>query len=259
MLYVGWLSMCACKSLDVHHLNHFDSNNYNLHFASANPLTISHFLIFSEKGFINLTPASNRTIQVRSGESFPLNVDMEAYPKPHTFSWSFMGHELRNTTDHVITTQNHEYRWENTLASSAPVFPHRWKCLSHRLVEFNTFWFGCRSVEVLMQQLHLSQLPEKYSWNSKNAQGLILKRELSEYKWLSQEKKAWNISSITSVPQIDSIQGCMFILIPFSSRFMVFVFNIAIMTFKPVLDSLKQTVHEGAQSLYTILKINKSI
>ncbi|XP_041791128.1 mast/stem cell growth factor receptor kita isoform X2 [Chelmon rostratus] len=68
-----------------------------------------------EKGFINLTPASNRTIQVRSGESFPLNVDMEAYPKPHTFSWSFMGHELRNTTDHVITTQNHEYRYSSEL------------------------------------------------------------------------------------------------------------------------------------------------
>lgn len=35
---------------------------------------------------------------------------MEAYPKPHTFSWSFMGHELRNTSDHVITTHSNEYR-----------------------------------------------------------------------------------------------------------------------------------------------------
>ncbi|XP_070817087.1 mast/stem cell growth factor receptor kita isoform X2 [Chaetodon trifascialis] len=68
-----------------------------------------------EKGFINLTPTNNRTIQVRSGESLPLNVDMEAYPKPHTFSWSFMGQELRNTTDHVITTHSHEYRHSSEL------------------------------------------------------------------------------------------------------------------------------------------------
>ncbi|XP_070688060.1 mast/stem cell growth factor receptor kita isoform X2 [Pempheris klunzingeri] len=68
-----------------------------------------------EKGFISLTPTSNRTIQVRSGESLTLNVDMEAYPKPHTFAWSFMGHELRNTTDHVITTYSHEYRYSSEL------------------------------------------------------------------------------------------------------------------------------------------------
>ncbi|XP_076583026.1 mast/stem cell growth factor receptor kita isoform X2 [Chaetodon auriga] len=68
-----------------------------------------------EKGFINLTPTNNRTIQVRSGESLPLNVDMEAYPKPHTFSWSFMGQELRNTTDHVISTHSHEYRHSSEL------------------------------------------------------------------------------------------------------------------------------------------------
>ncbi|XP_029285443.1 mast/stem cell growth factor receptor kita [Cottoperca gobio] len=68
-----------------------------------------------EKGFINLAPTINETIHVRSGESLPLNVEMEAYPKPHTFSWSFMGHELRNTTDHVITTHSHEYRYSSEL------------------------------------------------------------------------------------------------------------------------------------------------
>nr|XP_020459033.1 mast/stem cell growth factor receptor Kit-like isoform X2 [Monopterus albus] len=68
-----------------------------------------------EKGFINLTPATNQTIRVRSGESLSLNVSMEAYPKPHTFSWSFEGHELRNTSDHVITTQSHEYRYNSEL------------------------------------------------------------------------------------------------------------------------------------------------
>uniref|UniRef100_UPI0037E73959 mast/stem cell growth factor receptor kita n=1 Tax=Semicossyphus pulcher TaxID=241346 RepID=UPI0037E73959 len=68
-----------------------------------------------EKGFINLTSSNNRTIQVRSGESLSLNVDLEAYPKPHTFSWSFMGRELKNTTDHVITTHGQEYRYSSEL------------------------------------------------------------------------------------------------------------------------------------------------
>lgn len=68
-----------------------------------------------EKGFINMTPKDNRTIHVRSGDSLTLKVDMEAYPQPHTFSWSFMGHELRNTTDHVITTHILEYRFSSEL------------------------------------------------------------------------------------------------------------------------------------------------
>uniref|UniRef100_A0A673AVR6 receptor protein-tyrosine kinase n=1 Tax=Sphaeramia orbicularis TaxID=375764 RepID=A0A673AVR6_9TELE len=70
--------------------------------------------VFSEKGFINMTPKDNRTIHVRSGDSLTLKVDMEAYPQPHT-SWSFMGHELRNTTDHVITTHTLEYRFSSEL------------------------------------------------------------------------------------------------------------------------------------------------
>ncbi|KAM6938048.1 mast/stem cell growth factor receptor kita [Lycodopsis pacificus] len=75
----------------------------------------SAWLDVYEKGFINLKPTINETIHVRSGESLSLNVDMEAYPKPHSFSWSFMGHELRNTTDHVITTHSHEYRYSSEL------------------------------------------------------------------------------------------------------------------------------------------------
>ncbi|GLD65525.1 mast/stem cell growth factor receptor Kit isoform X1 [Lates japonicus] len=77
--------------------------------------TQSVWLDVYDKGFINLTPTSNRTIHVRSGESLSLNVDMEAYPKPRIFSWSFMGSELRNTTDHVIATHSHEYRFISEL------------------------------------------------------------------------------------------------------------------------------------------------
>ncbi|XP_029905736.1 mast/stem cell growth factor receptor kita isoform X2 [Myripristis murdjan] len=67
------------------------------------------------KGFINLTPAENSTILVRLGESLSLNIDMEAYPEPHTFSWSFMGRELRNTSDHVIATHSNAHRYSSEL------------------------------------------------------------------------------------------------------------------------------------------------
>lgn len=175
---------------------------------------------------------SNRTIQVRSGESLLLSVDMEAYPKPHTFSWCFMGHELRNTTDHVITTHSHEYKWDNThtLVFKCPSFT-TWMKMFITLVQWNLTpsLCGCRLVEVLMQELLLSQLHEKCSCNSKTAQGFLVKQEQSEYKWLSQEKKPWNICSITSFLQkqilCSIIQDCMFVVNHSSSRVMVFVFH----------------------------------
>lgn len=63
-----------------------------------------------DKGFMTLAPQKNRTFHLRSGESLSLKVEMEAYPKPRSFSWSFRGHGLRNTTDHIITTYSHHYR-----------------------------------------------------------------------------------------------------------------------------------------------------
>lgn len=69
----------------------------------------SNLLFSLEKGFLSSSPVNNGTIQVRAGESLPLRVSMEAYPKPHTITWSFMGRGLHNTTDHVITTHSHEY------------------------------------------------------------------------------------------------------------------------------------------------------
>uniref|UniRef100_A0A673XT44 receptor protein-tyrosine kinase n=1 Tax=Salmo trutta TaxID=8032 RepID=A0A673XT44_SALTR len=68
-----------------------------------------------DRGFINLAPSDNSSVRVRAGESLSLHVDMEAYPKPHTFSWSFSGQQLRNTSDHVITKQNHQHRYNSEL------------------------------------------------------------------------------------------------------------------------------------------------
>lgn len=63
------------------------------------------------KGFINLTNVDNSTKRVRAGESLSLRVVMDAYPKPHLFSWSYSGVRLTNTTDHVITSRSHENRY----------------------------------------------------------------------------------------------------------------------------------------------------
>uniref|UniRef100_H3BZH7 Mast/stem cell growth factor receptor n=1 Tax=Tetraodon nigroviridis TaxID=99883 RepID=H3BZH7_TETNG len=71
--------------------------------------------VYAEKGFMYSSPVNNGTIQVRAGESLSLSVSLEAYPKPHTISWSFMGRGLRNTTDHVITTHSHDYTYSSEL------------------------------------------------------------------------------------------------------------------------------------------------
>ncbi|XP_030583331.1 mast/stem cell growth factor receptor kita isoform X2 [Archocentrus centrarchus] len=76
--------------------------------------TKSVWLDVYERGFIDLIPTDNRTFHVRSGESLSLKVNIVAYPKPH-ISWSFKGHELRNTSDHVITTHSDQYSYISEL------------------------------------------------------------------------------------------------------------------------------------------------
>ncbi|KAG7514479.1 mast/stem cell growth factor receptor Kit isoform X1 [Solea senegalensis] len=119
----------GASRIQMEHFTHVRSST--LHIAAVRPRdagryrceaenekgisTQSVWLDVYEKGFITLTPTNNRTIRVRSGESLSLKVEMEAHPRPHTFSWSFMGYELWNTTDHVITTHSHEYRYISEL------------------------------------------------------------------------------------------------------------------------------------------------
>uniref|UniRef100_A0A3P9HND6 receptor protein-tyrosine kinase n=1 Tax=Oryzias latipes TaxID=8090 RepID=A0A3P9HND6_ORYLA len=78
--------------------------------------TKSVWLNVYERGFISLTPSANRTINVRSGESLSLKVSMHAYPSLHTVSWSFKNYELKNTSDHVIsTTHSNGYSYSSEL------------------------------------------------------------------------------------------------------------------------------------------------
>ncbi|TSN30194.1 Mast/stem cell growth factor receptor kita [Bagarius yarrelli] len=84
-----------------------DSGSYRC--EAENSKGISYETVWVDvysKGFINLTHADNRTWRVREGESLSLRVDMEAYPKPNVFSWSYNQKNLTNTTDHVITTHS---------------------------------------------------------------------------------------------------------------------------------------------------------
>ncbi|XP_032428603.1 mast/stem cell growth factor receptor kita isoform X4 [Xiphophorus hellerii] len=77
--------------------------------------TMSVWLDVYERGFISSAEIHNRTFHVRTGDSLSLNVSMEAYPKPHAVSWSFMGEKLRNTSDHVITTHSRDYSYVSEL------------------------------------------------------------------------------------------------------------------------------------------------
>ncbi|KAJ7986488.1 hypothetical protein DPEC_G00340400 [Dallia pectoralis] len=106
-----WTSRLLVKSVNKRHSGKYSCEGQNERGVS----TESVWLDVYERGFINLTPADNRTVRVRAGESLTLKVEMEAYPKLHTVTWSFTGQRLKNTSDHVITTQAHEHRYISVL------------------------------------------------------------------------------------------------------------------------------------------------
>uniref|UniRef100_A0A673N749 Mast/stem cell growth factor receptor Kit n=1 Tax=Sinocyclocheilus rhinocerous TaxID=307959 RepID=A0A673N749_9TELE len=90
--------------------NTVKSGQYQLN--SQKNKTMFYAFLCADKGFINLTSVNNSTKRVRAGESLSLRVVMDAYPKPHTFSWSYSGVKLTNTTDHVITSRSHGNRYD---------------------------------------------------------------------------------------------------------------------------------------------------
>lgn len=49
-------------------------------------------------------------MDVREGESLMLRVEMVSYPKPNAAYWTYNDQELKNTSEHVITLHNHQYR-----------------------------------------------------------------------------------------------------------------------------------------------------
>ncbi|XP_061634329.1 mast/stem cell growth factor receptor kita isoform X2 [Phyllopteryx taeniolatus] len=104
-------------TLRVAAVAHRDAGRYRCEAENERGLSVrAVWLDVYDKGFINVTSTSNRTVHVRSGDSLSLLVEMEAHPRPRTFSWSFMDHELKNNSDHVITTQSTcNYRYSSEL------------------------------------------------------------------------------------------------------------------------------------------------
>ncbi|XP_051993223.1 mast/stem cell growth factor receptor kita-like [Xyrauchen texanus] len=66
-----------------------------------------------EHGFINLTEGGDSV--VREGESLTLIVEMTSYPKPRDVYWTYKNQQLKNTSEHVITLQNQQYRYISEL------------------------------------------------------------------------------------------------------------------------------------------------
>lgn len=139
-------------------------------------------------------PANSSIFHVRSGESLSLKVRIVAYPKPH-ISWSFKGHELRNTTDHVITTHSDEYRCDSTQAHTCFVLS---KCWKDGNITFSQVYFRWIS------GLAAGHIPFKYTVETVNsALGFLVKQELSDCEWLSWEIKPWYIWIATYMLQIE--------------------------------------------------------
>uniref|UniRef100_A0A8B9JH56 receptor protein-tyrosine kinase n=1 Tax=Astyanax mexicanus TaxID=7994 RepID=A0A8B9JH56_ASTMX len=68
-----------------------------------------------ERGFINLTAGVERAVEVREGESLTLRVEMTSYPKPSAVYWTYSNQQLKNTSEHVITLHNKQYRYISEL------------------------------------------------------------------------------------------------------------------------------------------------
>uniref|UniRef100_A0A8C6P2D8 receptor protein-tyrosine kinase n=1 Tax=Nothobranchius furzeri TaxID=105023 RepID=A0A8C6P2D8_NOTFU len=62
------------------------------------------------QGFIKMLGSPGPVqADVREGESFSLKVEFDAYPPPHSLSWSYNNKRLLNTTEHVITVHHRKY------------------------------------------------------------------------------------------------------------------------------------------------------
>uniref|UniRef100_A0A8C1WZ70 receptor protein-tyrosine kinase n=1 Tax=Cyprinus carpio TaxID=7962 RepID=A0A8C1WZ70_CYPCA len=111
-----------------------------------------------DKGFINLTSVNNSTKRMRAGESLSLRVVMDAYPKPHTFSWSYSGVKLTNTTDHVITTRSHGNRYD---------FVTELKLVRLKVLESGVYTFSCSNRDATVHQMfevHVTSKPQIVSY-----------------------------------------------------------------------------------------------
>ncbi|XP_023811723.1 mast/stem cell growth factor receptor kita [Oryzias latipes] len=104
-------------SLFIKTVRHSDSGTYRCYAHNERgDSDASLQLDVHNKGFITAVEAPNLVQKyVKEGETLNLKVDFEAYPAPHSWSWSYQGNRLLNTTEHVITLHRHNYRYISVL------------------------------------------------------------------------------------------------------------------------------------------------
>uniref|UniRef100_A0A3P9M0M3 Mast/stem cell growth factor receptor n=1 Tax=Oryzias latipes TaxID=8090 RepID=A0A3P9M0M3_ORYLA len=104
-------------SLFIKTVRHSDSGTYRCYAHNERGDSDAALqLDVHNKGFITAIEAPNLVQKyVKEGETLNLKVDFEAYPAPHSWSWSYQGKRLLNTTEHVITLHRLNYRYISVL------------------------------------------------------------------------------------------------------------------------------------------------
>lgn len=141
------------------------------HFFYQQALALISFFVVAERGFMSLLPINNTTFRVRSGDSLSLTVNIKAYPKPHTFSWSFDELKMRNTTDHTISTYQNDYRWEH---KHHYVLPH---------LEGEVHDLGTKECSTFGQDAGHATVRETAGENNLTLASLV-KQSQTDYRWL---------------------------------------------------------------------------
>uniref|UniRef100_A0A8C2CHC1 receptor protein-tyrosine kinase n=1 Tax=Cyprinus carpio TaxID=7962 RepID=A0A8C2CHC1_CYPCA len=124
ILIQGQEFVLNCSTININHDVHLSWSipsetvrtthlSHNLRLLSVRNLHLC--VCVAEHGFINLTEGEDKVVEVREGESLTLSVDMTSYPSPTEVYWIYNNQQLKNTSEHVITLHNQQYRYISEL------------------------------------------------------------------------------------------------------------------------------------------------
>uniref|UniRef100_A0A8C2BFF4 receptor protein-tyrosine kinase n=1 Tax=Cyprinus carpio TaxID=7962 RepID=A0A8C2BFF4_CYPCA len=124
ILIQGQEFVLNCSTININHDVHLSWSipsetvrtthlSHNLRLLSVRNLHLC--VCVAEHGFINLTEGEDKVVEVREGESLTLSVEMTSYPSPTEVYWIYNNQQLKNTSEHVITLHNQQYRYISEL------------------------------------------------------------------------------------------------------------------------------------------------
>uniref|UniRef100_A0A8C1PVC5 receptor protein-tyrosine kinase n=1 Tax=Cyprinus carpio TaxID=7962 RepID=A0A8C1PVC5_CYPCA len=124
ILIQGQEFVLNCSTININHDVHLSWSipsetvrtthlSQNLRLLSVRNLHLC--VCVAEHGFINLTEGEDKVVEVREGESLTLSVEMTSYPSPTEVYWIYNNQQLKNTSEHVITLHNQQYRYISEL------------------------------------------------------------------------------------------------------------------------------------------------